>query len=128
MASDARQKKESQNKKWLNNRDTVAAMAADTVAAMAEAMVGVTAATEDMAEVKAVMVAKADTEAKAADHGVRSCPHKVFSIVYISGAGSWGGNGGGFGQNGGGGWGGKIILIFSFVFISPFRRRWLEQW
>ena len=127
MASDAKQKKESQNKKWLNNRDTEA-MAAVTVAAMAEAMVAVTAATEDMAEVKAVMVAKADTEAKAADHGVRSYPQKVFSIVYISGAGSWGGNGGGFGQNGGGGWGGKIILIYLFDFIFPFRRRWLEQW
>ena len=111
MASDVRLKKESRNKKWLNSRDTEA-MAAVTVAATAEAMVAVTAATEDMAEVKAVMVAKADTEAKAADHGVRSCPHKVFSIVYNSGAGSWGGNGGGFGQNGGGGWGGKFILIF----------------
>ena len=118
MANDARQKKESQNKKWLNNRDTEA-MAAVTVAAMAEAMVAVTAATEDMAEAKAVMVAKADTEAKAADHGVRSCPHKVFSIVYNSGAGSWGGNGGGFGQNGGGGWGGKIILIFFICFYIP---------
>ena len=75
MASDARLKKESQNKKWLSNRD-MEAMAAVTVAAMAEAMVVVMAVTEDMVEAKAVMVAKADTEVKAADLGVSSCLQK----------------------------------------------------
>lgn len=70
MVNDARQKKESRNKKWLNNRD-MEAMAVVMVAAMAEAMVVVMAATEDMAEVKVATAAKADTEAKAVDHGVR---------------------------------------------------------
>ena len=72
MASDVRLKKESRNKKWLNSRDTEA-MAAVTVAAMAEAMVVVMAATEDMVEAKVVTVDKADTEVKVVDHGVRSC-------------------------------------------------------
>lgn len=35
----------------------------------------------------------------------------AISLLIISGAGNWGGNGGGFGQNGGGGWGGKIPSI-----------------
>ena len=72
MASDARLKKESRNKKWLSNRDTEA-MAAVMVAAMAGATVAVMAATEDMVEAKVVTVDKADTEVKVVDHGVRSC-------------------------------------------------------
>ena len=69
MAKDARQKKEFQNKQWLNSRD-MEAMAAVMVAAMAEATVVVMAATEDMVGVKADMAVKVDMEVKAVDLGV----------------------------------------------------------
>lgn len=69
MAKDARQKKEFQNKQWLNSRD-MEAMAAVMVAAMAEATAVVMAATEDMVGVKADMAAKVDMEVKAVDLGV----------------------------------------------------------
>ena len=68
MAKDARQKKEFQNKQWLNSRD-MEAMAAVMVAAMAEATAVVMAATEDMVGVKADMAAKVDMEVKAGDLG-----------------------------------------------------------
>ena len=69
MAKDARQKKEFQNKQWLNSRD-MEAMAAVMVAAMAEATAVVMAATEDMVGVKADMAVKVDMEVKAVDLGV----------------------------------------------------------
>ena len=69
MAKDVRLKKEFQNKKWLNSRD-MEAMAAVTVAAMAEATAVVMAVTEDTVEAKEVMAAKVVMEAKAVDLGV----------------------------------------------------------
>ena len=69
MVKDARQKKEFQNKQWLNSRD-MEAMAAVMVAAMAEATAVVMAVTEDTVEAKEVMAAKVVMEAKAVDLGV----------------------------------------------------------